>query len=563
VEIKELLLPLKKWWWLVVMATVVALVSSYLYTSRQPAKYQSSVTLMVGNAIQNLNPSFNEFTLTQQLASTYVDMVKRGPVREATIAALGLSRLPEYGAYRIDNTQLFVITVVDIDPTRAQAVAAELANQLHLQGPTGRDQEFLERQAFVNQMLDQMQAGIVETQTQIREKQLLLSQLFRAREIADTQAQIGALQNNLNVLQQTYSALLTGTQRGALNTITVIEPAYLPYYPESSGQLRIMLLAAAMGLILATTAGYVLEYLDGKIRNKDEVVKALNIRTMGEIPVQKHASERELAWSSKGHPTVRESYRRLHANLESAAGRRPLLSLIIASPTPKENSAIVAANLGVAMAQAGKRVILIDADIYQPKIHGLFELQNEVGLSGTLVGWYSGIQGLQETLIPGLRLLSAGPHIANSDMLLNSQRLKRLINSLVKEADAVLMNVPPVSAVADAVIWAAQVDGVLLVADIERTERQTLQRAVEQMEDVHAHMVGVVLNRVPVSNVDTQRYAVPNVYSDHKRLPIRATTERVRPVAEVIEPLNENGQAGHRNGGMPHTPIRSGRQTNQ
>jgi polysaccharide biosynthesis transport protein len=555
VEIKELLLPLKRWWWLIILATAIALVSSFLYTSRQPPKYQSSVTLMVGNAIQNLNPSNNEFTLTQQLAATYVDMVKRGPVREATMAALGLNWLPEYAGYRIENTQLFVIVVVDTDPVRAQAVAAELANQLSLQGPTGRDQEHLQREAFVNQMLDQMQVGIVETQNQIRERQMLLTQLFRAREIADTQAQIGALQNNLNVLQQNYSTLLTGTQRGALNTISIIEPAYLPRRPMDSGQLRIMILAAAMGLILAATTGFVLEYLDGRIRNKDEIAKMVKLGTIGEIPIQKGAAARSLAWGNTGNSMVRESYRRLHANLESPAGPGAASSLMVAGPTPKEKSEIVVANLGTAMAQAGKRVILIDADIHQPKLHSLFDLQNEVGLSGALVGWYSGFQGLQETQIPGLRILSSGPHFASPDMLLNSQRLKRLIQSLLNEADTVLINVPPVNSVADAAIWAAQVDGVLVVADVERTERQVLRQAVEHLKDVHAHLLGVVLNRVPVSGTTDQRYTSTAVYDDHLRLPAQ-TTERVRPTAEVIERPNENGQSPHVNGDKTVESVR-------
>jgi len=555
VEIKELLLPLKRWWWLIVLATVIALVSSFLYTSRQPPKYQSSVTLMVGNAIQSLNPSNNEFTLTQQLAATYVDMVKRGPVREATMAALGLNWLPEYAGYRIENTQLFVIVVVDTDPARAQAVAAELANQLNLQGPTGREQEQLQREAFVNQMLDQMQVGIVETQNQIRERQMLLTQLFRAREIADTQAQISALQNNLNVLQQNYSTLLTGTQRGALNTISIIEPAYLPRQPMNSGQLRIMLLAAAMGLILAATTGYVLEYLDGRIRDKDEVSRTVKLGTIGEIPLQKEASARGLAWSNTGSRMVRESYRRLHANLESSAGRRALRSLMVAGPTPKEKSEIVVANLGIAMAQAGKRVILIDGDIHQPKLHSLFELQNEVGLSGALVGWYSGLQGLQESPIPGLRILSAGPHFASPDMLLNSQRLQRLVESLQKEADIVLVHVPPVNTVADAAIWAAQVDGVLVVADVERTERKVLRQAVEHLKDVHAHLVGAVLNRVPISVAIDQRYASSVIHNDHKRLPAQGT-ERVRPAAEIIERSIENGQSPHKNGDKPVKPVR-------
>ena len=96
VELKEYILPLRKWWWLIVAATLVATVASFLATQQQPPIYQSRTTLMVGRAIENPNPSGNDLWLTQQLASTYADIAKRSPIRQATMDALGLSWLPEY-----------------------------------------------------------------------------------------------------------------------------------------------------------------------------------------------------------------------------------------------------------------------------------------------------------------------------------------------------------------------------------------------------------------------------------------------------------------------------------
>jgi polysaccharide biosynthesis transport protein len=529
VELQELVQPLRRWWWLIALATLLALVSSFLYTSQQPATYRSTVTLMVGNAIQNLNPGNNEFTLTQQLADTYVDMVKRQPVQEGTRAALGINRLPEHYAYRIDRTQLFAITVADTDPARAQAVASELANQLILQSPAGTNQDHLQRQEFIRQQLNQIETGIVDTQNEIRNKQIELTQLFQARQIADTQAQIGALQGNLSTLQQTYANLLSSTQRGSINTINVIEPAYLPSRPTDSDRMRLILLAAMMGFVLAAGAAYTLEYLDDSVRRPGDVARLFGIKPIGAIPTGKPAGANGLAWGDKGSAEAREAYRRLRANFESIAEHRSLRSVMVVGSTPLEDTASVVANLGLTLAQAGKRVVMVDANLHQPRLHTLFGLDNSSGLSNLLLDWRSGLQGLQLTWHPGLYLLSAGPRFADQGEMFNPRRFQMLLDELSQEADVILLNVPPVSTVADATILASHVHGVLLVVDMGRTRRQPLQETVEYLNEVGAELVGAVLTHVTTGSVD-DRYASRSV---------RGQTRRTAPAEVKSQPAAE------------------------
>jgi non-specific protein-tyrosine kinase len=507
--------------------------------------YRATVTLMVGNAIQNLNPSNNEFTLTQQLADTYVDMVKRRPVQEGTRTVLGLDWLPEHYAYRIAGTQLFAITVTDADPARAQIVANEMANQLILQSPAGNNQDYLQRQEFIKQQLDEIQTGIVETQNQIRTKQSELAQLFQARQIADTQAQISALQSNLSTLQQTYANLFTGTQRGAINTISVVEPAVEPRWPTNTDGMRIILLAAAMGFVLSIGASYVLEYIDDTVRTKQDVAKLTGTHPIGTIPAQKRTYETKLAWNEKSFPAVREAYRRLRANLEASSHAHRLFSLMVAGPTEAEDSATVAANLGVALTQTGKRVILVDADLQTPKLHTLFDIDNEIGLAGLLNGWHSGRQGLQSTWVPGLSILSTGPRFAEEGEL-TSQQIHRLLAELSNEADAVIINVPPINAVADAMILAGQVDGLLLVVDLGRTRRTALTQAVEYLHEVNANILGTVLNRLAVTQKPHSYRSGPRL---HKKVE-QTTLEISEPPKSVPDlkkpPLQRNMQAKHK-----------------
>ena len=230
-ELKDYLRPLRRWWWLVVAATLVATVAGYLATRQQSPVYRTRTTLMVGSAIENPNPNGNEFWLTQQLANTYADIAQRDNVRMAAAAKLNLTVLPEYTARVVPNTQLIELSVTDIDPVRAQQVAQALAEQLIAISPAGPGGENQQRQAFISQQLNDLEVKIQETQDEIDRKQAELGDLFAARPISEAQTQIAALQNKKATLQANYAALLSNTQRGALNSVSIIEPAALNPMP--------------------------------------------------------------------------------------------------------------------------------------------------------------------------------------------------------------------------------------------------------------------------------------------------------------------------------------------
>ncbi|MBI3958916.1 MAG: hypothetical protein HY328_08910, partial [Chloroflexi bacterium] len=284
-ELKEYIVPLLRWWWLVVASMGVALVSSIIATSYQVPVYRSQTTIIVGRSmIDNPNPSGNDLWLTQQLATTYSDMLKRQPVQEATKTALGLNWLPEYTTQIVPNTQLLEVAVIDTDPRRTQAVASELVNQLIRLSPTGLKEEEQQRQDFINRQLDELEIAIEETKADITAKQEQLNTLFSARQIADTQTQIASLQSKQSSLQTNYASLLSNSQKGALNTIQVIEPASLPAIPVDPNRLYTILTAAAIGLLLAAGAAYALDYLDDTLKNPDDTQKILGLTTMGAVP---------------------------------------------------------------------------------------------------------------------------------------------------------------------------------------------------------------------------------------------------------------------------------------
>ena len=193
-----------------------------------------------------------------------------------------------------------------------------------------------------------------------------------------------------------------------------------------------------------------------------------------------------------------EAFRVLRTNIQFAAVDRPLRSLLITSAGPAEGKSTTLANLGVALAQSGARVIILDADLRRPTQHKIFNLSRGAGVSSVVLGRASLEEALQETGISGLRLLSSGPIPPNPSELLASQAFSSLLKEAEKEADYVLVDAPPVMAVADASIIAAQVDGVLLIVQLGVVARPMAVRAKEQLLAAKANLLGMVLTNAGV-----------------------------------------------------------------
>jgi protein-tyrosine kinase len=199
------------------------------------------------------------------------------------------------------------------------------------------------------------------------------------------------------------------------------------------------------------------------------------------------------------HPKspISEAYRVLRTNLQFSSLDQPLRTLVVTSPNPVEGKSTTVANLGVVMAQAGKSVIVVDADLRRPVLHRIFQLNNDRGLTDVLLSAEPLLDGhLQATGVENLRLLNTGPLPPNPSELLGSQRMARLIEQLKAEADVVLFDSPPSLAVTDASVLATQTDGVLIVADAGRTRRNLARESVERFQQVGAKTLGVVLNRL-------------------------------------------------------------------
>ncbi len=496
-ELRQYFNTIRKWWWLIALATLVATVASFLATRSQPLQYSSKTTLMVGRTLENPNPTGNDIWLGQQLAQTYAEIAKRDVVRDATMAELGLSWLPEYAVSLVPNTQLLEIRVIDTNPERAQAVAAQLANQLIERSPSASDRDQLERRTFVSRQLRDLEANIDSTKARIDELQQQMAGMFSARQIADTQTQIQALEQKLNSYQANYAQLLTFLQGGA-NTINVVEPANLPTTPVGPNSGMTILLAAAIGLLLALGAAFLLDYLDDTLKTPDDIRAATDLSTLGAITriSSDKAGDVLVAATLPKSPTA-EAYRILRTNIQFSSLDNPPRTLVVTSSNPSEGKSTTLANLAVVMAQQGQRVVVVDTDLRRPTQHHLFQVPNNVGLTNALLLEHPEVDGyLQPTQVENLAVLTTGPLPPNPAELLSSARFHALLEHLKTRADVVLLDSPPALAVTDATILARQVDGVILVVDAGMTRRQWVTSAKEALDKAGVHILGVALNRL-------------------------------------------------------------------
>ena len=205
----------------------------------------------------------------------------------------------------------------------------------------------------------------------------------------------------------------------------------------------------------------------------------------------------DLVTTTDSQSPAAEAYRTLRTNLDFVGLEHPLRTLLLTSPGPEEGKSVVLANLAVALAQAGKQVIIADCDLRHPQQHELFGVANTLGLT-TILRDQTPLSALplSDSGVKGLSVLAGGPAAPNPAELLAQPYLAELIAALSARADLVLFDAPPIVVVTDAAILAAKVDGVLLVINTRGTQREHARRAKELLEKVNARLLGAVMNNV-------------------------------------------------------------------
>ncbi|MCL4507634.1 MAG: polysaccharide biosynthesis tyrosine autokinase [Chloroflexi bacterium] len=513
-ELRQYIAVLLKWWWLIALSVIIAAASAFFTTRAIPKTYVSSTTLMVGQALQNPNANQSDLYTGAALAQSYSDLVDREPVLQATLEALGLkwdwTVLQSMAqGHVVAGTQLLEISVVDTDPARAKVLADEIAHQLILQSPSAADPEKEAERQFILTQIEGLKTNIKSAQEEIAQLDDAIVKANSARQIQDGRDRQANLRAQITTWQSTYAQMLSNLQSGTPNYLSVMEPARIPSYPIGPNMNQNVMLAVVIGLALSGSAAFLLEYIDDTIKTPEDVRSDLALSVLGSITdMQGDDYASKLMTVNEPRSPVAEAYRMLRTNLQFSAINRPLRTLLITSSGPLEGKSVTAANLAVAVAQSGKRVVLVDADMRRPVQHQVFQLKDGFGLTSILLDKDLPLaQVLQPTYVDNLRVMASGPIPPDPSELLSSKRMAALFAQLQEQADLVIFDSPPVLVVTDAPVLSTLVDGVLMVIRSGRTRRTVAKATKDALTAVNANVVGVMLNRASTRTASYYYYS--------------------------------------------------------
>jgi non-specific protein-tyrosine kinase len=505
-ELKQYFSVVRKWWWLMLASIILASIASLLATRNTPRIYQSRTTLMVGQALQNPNPSQSEFFTGQALAQSYSDLARREPVLRATLDALGLDWdwpvLQNMVSSRwVAGTSLLEISILDTDPQRAKILVEELTNQLILRSPAGNDPEREAERQFIGTQLADLKSNIQKSQEEIKRLNTVIAEANSARAIQDARTQQTALQSQITEWQATYSQLSTLLNVGTANFLSVVELPQVPTTPVSSSTASNVIMAAMIGLALAVAAAFLLEYLDDTIRTPEDIDRTLKLAALGTIAnVRGGSLGAELISARQPRSPATEAYRALRVNIQFSMVDRTLRTILVTSANPGEGKSTIACNLAIVIAQAGARVILVDSDLRRPTLHRIFALPNSSGLTSILLDPDTQLPALiQASGVDNLRIMTSGPQPPNPSELLGSKRMESVIEALQQEADIIIFDSPPVLAATDGLVLSSRVDATILIIRAGHTRRSPARHAREALKTVGANTLGAVLNRLAKS----------------------------------------------------------------
>jgi capsular exopolysaccharide synthesis family protein len=330
-------------------------------------------------------------------------------------------------------------------------------------------------------------------------------------------------------------------ETGKLN-ISVLEVARPEEKPTSPNKPRTMAMALVVGLVLGLGLAFTREWTDHRLRTADEVMNALQLPVLGVVPhMAGKVSIVERGQNVRLQPMseTAEAYRTIRTAVFFAAPGEDMKTILVTSPAPGDGKTTSASNLAIALAQAGHRTLLLDADFRKPSQHKVFEIDPTVGLSSVIAGHVKLREAVRQTETPGLYVLPCGPIPPNPSEILNGKRFAQVMEVLCNAFDRIVLDSPPVMPVTDARILAASADLTILVTRIDKSTERMSRHAKEGLLSVGANILGVVVNDMSKRKREGYYgYGYGGYYGRGERQ-ASASTEIVAP---AVEPADDDAE---------------------
>jgi polysaccharide biosynthesis transport protein len=344
--------------------------------------------------------------------------------------------------------------------------------------------------------------------------------LNQAKSLPKLEQRQRELERELAAAETTFQTLLKSLQEVSVSenqtigNVRIVEPAQVPSEPFSPNKRAAIAAGTLAGLLLAIALVYLLETMDTRVKRVDEAQEIYGFPLIGTIPIfSKKTDNTELSQLPvlrEPRSALSESYRTLQANLKFLSSDEPLKVFTITSAIPQEGKSTTCANLVAALNNIGHNVLLVDLDLRRPTQHQIWGLSNELGISNFLAGQVVDIMDVTHIIDKGLHVITSGPIPPNPLGLIDSQRMVNVIQVLSQSYDFVVIDTPPTSIAADAVVVGKITNGAVIVARPNTLEKRSAQVAKDYLNQSGLNVLGLIINGVVLDNEYHYDYCYSN-----------------------------------------------------
>jgi len=440
----------------VILLPTVGGLLGFFYSESQEPVYEAEATILVQYRGGGFASGLSDFSSSQDLASTYRRLITARPfleqVRQADAITSLRGGMASISAHVESAPPVLIIRSRDNDPRVAGITAQTVAEE------------------FIDYAIELRLADIARLQS-------------------------AAAAQGITNLDDVVAA-----QVATVDSLSLLEPVSTPRSPIIPRTRQNILIGVVLGLLLAIGGALLLDSLRDTVRSPDQLARRFGVTGLGAVFKwsPKEVGEGRLVLKDVPASSYAEAIRQVRANIQFASVNLPNGVLMVSSPGPGEGKSTILCNLAVAVAQTGKRVVVVDADLRRPSVHRfLGGVQKEPGLSNFLADAAADLADIvRPAQEEGIDVIPSGATPPNPAELLGSAKMGSLLNRLKTEYDTVLVDSPPLLLVADGALTATQVDGVVVVVDGFGTRSSALQAALDTLRQAQAHVLGVIINKL-------------------------------------------------------------------
>ncbi len=477
--------------WVVVVAVLATVGTAIALAALQTPVYQAEAQMLVKTRASDtiFDNGATSYGDPKRAVQTEIKVLESEPVAQRVQQDLGLTALPPDAVGTVQgDTDVVAVTVRSGDPTTARVVAdayvqayIDIKREQSVEGLLSAGAELQKKVTELQEQIDAIDAQVANALASERD-QVEAELASQRRVLVDQQ---GLFKQRLDQLQ-VDAALATGGAQ-------VVRQAEQPTDPVEPTPLRTGALALVVGLLLGLGAAFLLDYLDDSVRSTEDMESAAGgLPVLAVVPIDPPPDHLPISVSRPTDFAV-EAYRGLRTSLQFISLDTDTRIIQVTSPLSGDGKTTTAANLAVVFAQAGLSVILIDADLRKPRLHEVFAVPGDRGLTDALLG--EGYQQLVHRVFDNLDLMTAGTIPPNPSEMLGSRQMRSLLESLSEAYEIVVVDSAPVLPVTDSVALSAAVQGVLLVCSSGRTSTKQVRSSLAQLQRVQAPVLGTVLNK--------------------------------------------------------------------